>query len=73
MDEISAYPLGAWRAEDAGLEVWANFKASFTSYQPRAEAQTSTVKRTVGQLQRLDREGGDVCMPKGSTPIPFND
>ena len=70
MDEICAYPFGAWPAADVAPEVWADFKASFTSHQARAEAQIPTAKQTAGKLQRLEREGGYVCMPKGSTPLP---
>ena len=65
MDEISTYPIGALPAEDAPPEVWARFRISFATYQTHSANQLATVKQTVGKLQRLEREGGFICIPKG--------
>ena len=64
IDEICPIPQAALPSKDAPPEVWESFRASYEANVAKSEAQFANVKSTVGKLQRMEREGGYMCVKK---------
>ena len=57
-------PNAALPSKDAPPEVWESWRAGYEANMPKTKAQFANVKSTVGKLQRMEREGGYMCVKK---------
>ena len=64
IDEIPPMPHTALPSKDAPPEAWESFRAMYEANLAKSEAQFANVKSTVGKLQRMEREGGYMCVKK---------
>ena len=55
-------PNAALPSKDAPDSVWESWRAVYEANMAKTEAQFANVKTTVGKLQRIEREGGYVCV-----------